>query len=165
VPAVRVLDAACAARPSPAYDHRQHAHGLRVLLVAVALADIVLLVVVRMQPAASFAVGAAGALLLLAGWLFGSLRVTVDRERIRVAFGPGWPARSVAIADVTAVEPVRNRWWWGWGIRLTPTGWMWNVSGLDAVLVTHARGKRLRIGTDDPAGLTQAIREVAGLAG
>ena len=47
------------------------------------------------------------------------------------------------------VEQGRNSWWYGWGIRLTPHGWMWNISGLDAVELTYRNGKKFRIGTDE----------------
>jgi len=43
---------------------------------------------------------------------------------------------------------------------MTPHGWLYNVSGLDAVEVTTKSGKKYRIGTDVPAELEQAIRSV-----
>jgi hypothetical protein len=49
---------------------------------------------------------------------------------------------------------------WGWGIRLTPRGWLFNVSGLDAVELTMTTGKHYRIGTYDPMGLARAIDRV-----
>ncbi len=52
---------------------------------------------------------------------------------------------------------MRNPWYYGWGIRLTPTGWMYNISGLDAVQLQLASGKRFRIGTDEPVQLKSAI--------
>lgn len=147
----------------PPYDHRQRAWWLRLLLAGLGVALLVVLVLIR-GGTTGWLVGSGGVVLLVvAGWVFGSLRVVVSREHLTVAFGPGWPRRRLAIADVTDVERVRNRWWWGWGIRITPTGWMWNLSGLDAVLVTQRSGKRLRIGTDDPAGLSVAVRLAAGL--
>jgi hypothetical protein len=47
--------------------------------------------------------------------------------------------------------------WYGWSIRLTPHGWLYSVSGLAAVELTLQDGKRLRIGTDEPERLCQAI--------
>jgi plasmid stabilization system protein ParE len=51
---------------------------------------------------------------------------------------------------------------YGWGIRLTPSGWMFNVSGLDAVELTLRSGKRFRIGTDDPRDVIQALEKARG---
>ena len=58
------------------------------------------------------------------------------------------------------VTQVRNRWWWGFGIRWTPHGWMWNISGLDAVELTYHNGKKFRIGTDEPEALLEALKVV-----
>ena len=43
------------------------------------------------------------------------------------------------------------------GIRLTRHGWMWNISGLDAVELEYKDGKKFRIGTNQPQKLCQAI--------
>ncbi|MBS1223341.1 MAG: hypothetical protein H6R24_19, partial [Proteobacteria bacterium] len=59
------------------------------------------------------------------------------------------------------VRPVRNSWLYGWGIHRTPHGWLYNVSGWEAVEITLASGKRLRLGTDEPGQLTQVLRAAA----
>lgn len=55
---------------------------------------------------------------------------------------------------------MRNKWWYGWGIRLTPHGWLYNVSGLDAVELHLTGGRKVRLGTAEPAQLSRAINEV-----
>jgi len=89
--------------------------------------------------------------------LFGSLTVTVDEERIEVRFGPGVIRFRIALADVASCRPVRNPWIAGWGIRWIGTGWLFNVSGLDAVELALKNGRMLRIGTDEPTSLCAAI--------
>ncbi|MEJ2284164.1 MAG: hypothetical protein P8X85_11275 [Desulfobacterales bacterium] len=42
---------------------------------------------------------------------------------------------------------------YGRNIRLTPHGWLFNVSGLHAVEIPLRSGKKYRMGTDDPEGL------------
>lgn len=92
-------------------------------------------------------------------YLFHSLTVTVTDRRVKVRFGPGLIRKSFRLKDVQSVTVVRNRWIYGWGIRLTPHGWLYSVSGLDAVELTLAgRGRKVRIGTDQPALLAAAIR-------
>lgn len=98
-------------------------------------------------------------LLLLVGWLFGSLTVAIGGGIINWWFGPGFWKKGVSVADVTSAEAVRNQWWWGWGIRYYGKGWLYNVSGLDAVEITLETGKRIRLGTDEPEALVAAIRE------
>ena len=59
--------------------------------------------------------------------------------------------------QIADARQVRNRWYYGWGIRRVPGAWMFNISGLDAVELTLRSGKRFRLGTDDPQGLVFAI--------
>ena len=48
-------------------------------------------------------------------------------------------------------------WWYGWGIHLTPRGWLYNVGGLDAVELALNNGRTLRIGSDEAAALARAL--------
>ena len=92
--------------------------------------------------------------------LFYGLTVEVNRDIVRLYFGFGIIHRSILRAHITAVTQVRNRLWWGFGIRLTQHGWMWNISGLDAVELTYHNGKKFRIGTDEPEALLEALKVV-----
>ncbi len=145
--------------PAPAvYDHRQRALWVVPLVLGIGASLIAFAAFVPGAPGwTPWFSGALIALLLVVAWLFSSLRVTVGAGRVRAAFGPGWPRWERALADVAGVAAVRNRWWYGWGIRLTPGGWMFNVAGLDAVELTLASGRRFRIGTDEPAALVAAL--------
>ncbi len=105
------------------------------------------------------------AVLLIWIVLFHSLTVEVDNRLVRVRFGPGPISKSVELKDITGVEKVRNRWYYGWGIRRIPRGWLFNVSGLDAVELTLASGKRYRLGTDRPDELYEALRRNIGQPG
>ena len=53
--------------------------------------------------------------------------------------------KKVPLAQIIACEPIRIRWWYGWGIHLTPYGWLYNVSGLDAVAITSRTGPKIRL--------------------
>lgn len=95
--------------------------------------------------------------LMLCG-VFGWLTVQVDREAVRLQFGLGPVRKTIPIERITAVRVVRNPWYWGWGIRLIPGGWMWNVHGLGAVEL-QLDGKRVfRVGTAEPQKLAAAIQ-------
>jgi hypothetical protein len=77
---------------------------------------------------------------------------------VRLAFGLGFPRKTIARADITSHEVVRNSWLLGFGIRWIKGGQMWNVWGLDAVDLALANGKTFRIGTDEPEKLDAALR-------
>jgi hypothetical protein len=88
---------------------------------------------------------------------FSRLTVRVDGAEIRVAFGPGWPRRVFGSHEVVGFRQVRNKWYYGWGVRGIPGGWMYNVWGLDAVELELASGKKFRIGTNEPEELVAAL--------
>jgi len=89
--------------------------------------------------------------------LFASLTVEVDATTVSAWFGPGLIRRTMPLRRVQRVTRVRNRWWYGWGLRLVPGGWLWNVSGLEAVELQLDNGRVWRLGTDDPEGLREAL--------
>jgi len=90
--------------------------------------------------------------------LFYKLRITIDGETLDALFGIGAIRKRVGLAEIVGCEPIRIRWWYGWGIHLTPYGWLYNVSGFDAVAITLRDGRKFALGTDDPHGLVDAIR-------
>jgi hypothetical protein len=91
------------------------------------------------------------------GWAFSSLTVEVSSDELTWYFGPGIWRKSVARSEIESATPARNKWWWGWGIHLTPRGWLYNVSGLDAVEISLRNGKMLRIGSDQAPTLAEAL--------
>jgi len=95
---------------------------------------------------------------------FSRLTTTIDQEAVRAHFDQGWPKREIPLNEISTVDVVRNKWWYGFGARLTPHGWLYNVWGLDAVEITLVSGKAFRIGTDRPDDLAATLRKVASSA-
>ena len=95
---------------------------------------------------------------LTIAFLMGTLTVEVDDVSVRLKFGIGLVRKNFRLDEIASCRPVRNQWWWGWGIRLIPGGWLYNVSGLDAVELGLRNGKTFRIGTDEPKVLSDFIR-------
>ena len=98
-------------------------------------------------------------MLLVCLILFYRLNVTIDDEMLCASFGPGIIRKRVPLADIVSCEPIRIRWWYGWGIHVTPCGWLYNVSGFDAVAITLRDSRKFALGTDDPHGLTAGVRD------
>ena len=98
------------------------------------------------------------ALLVIMAVLFSTLTVEVDDGELRFHFGPGFWRKRIALGEVKAVTPTQSSWWEGWGIRFTPRGMLYNVSGTNAMEIELRSGRRFRIGTDEPEALVQAIR-------
>jgi hypothetical protein len=97
-------------------------------------------------------------ILVVALILFSSLTVTVDNDSIAIRFGPGVIRKTLRLGNVLSCQTVKNSPWYGWGIRLMPNGWLFNVAGLDAVEISMRDGKVHRIGTDEPERLSNAIQ-------
>lgn len=90
---------------------------------------------------------------------FSTLSVIVNKDQINIKFGYGLFKRNFSSNKIVSVKTVKNKWYYGWGIRV----WLWpkiiifNVSGFDAVEIKMNNGKIYRIGTDDPKDLKKAI--------
>jgi hypothetical protein len=97
-------------------------------------------------------------ILLISAIVFSRLTIKVNGEFLEACFTMGLICKKVSLTDIAECEPIRIRWWYGWGIHLTPYGWLYNVSGLDAVVITLRNGRKFALGTDDPQGLVAAIR-------
>lgn len=96
--------------------------------------------------------------LLVVAWLFSSLTIELDDRALVHYFGPGFWRKRVPLADISGVERATSTALEGWGIRITPSGMLYNVAGRDAVEIRLANGRRFRLGTDDPDGLAAALR-------
>ena len=94
---------------------------------------------------------------------FSTLTVEVNASAVRFWFGPGILRRTMPLAAIASAEITIAPWWYGIGIRFTPTGLMYNVAtGRTVDLVFHS-GKRVRIGTDEPEALRDAVRAALAL--
>ena len=99
-------------------------------------------------------------IVLIAPGLFATLTVKVGDRMINIQFGLGVIRKGFLLKDIEAYRTVKNPWYYGWGIRYTPRGWLYNVSGFSAIEIQMKSGKIYRIGTDDPEGLTKALDEI-----
>ena len=89
--------------------------------------------------------------------VFAQLTVEVDERETRLRFGIGLIRKTVPLADILRCDLVRTRIRWGWGLHWTPAGWLYNVSGREAVRLELARDKAVMIGSDEAPALKQAI--------
>ncbi len=105
---------------------------------------------------------AAGAVAVLVLLLFATLTVAIDAVAIQIRMGIGLVRKRYPLAALRTFRVVRNPWYYGWGIRRIPGGWMFNVSGLSAVELRLADGRLVRIGTDEPEALQAALVRAAG---
>lgn len=68
------------------------------------------------------------------------------------------PLLRFALTEVAVAKVTRSNLSEGWGIRITPRGMLYNVSGINAVEIALRSGRRSRLGTDEPEALVGAMR-------
>ena len=143
----------------PLYEHTQAGWPIRIAFVAASVMLIVLAAMPELsqEPAPPLALLAGAAVSAVMGWTWGALTVRVQGEDLHVRFGLGWPRKTVPLAEIAAVEVTRTTFIEGWGLRRTRRGWLYNVSGFDAVLLRLTNGRTLMVGTDEPRRLKTAI--------
>jgi len=91
--------------------------------------------------------------------VFSTLTVTIREDYLYIRFGLSPIRKRVNLHDIESAQAVRNKWYYFLGIRLTPHGWLYAVSGLQAVEIKMKKGNKFRIGTDAPQELGEAIRQ------
>jgi hypothetical protein len=144
------------------YHHKQRLSFIR---MTYSLASAVLAVVVWWSVSGARVIPMIG--LAVAGAVFyaiflSSLTIEVNGKELRWYRGPRpfWPHR-LSLDEIQTVAVVRNRR--GYGLGFPFSGkihgfWLYNVSGFDAVELRLKSGDVYRLGTDDPEGLSAALK-------
>ncbi|MBE0687393.1 MAG: hypothetical protein IH585_15490 [Anaerolineaceae bacterium] len=91
--------------------------------------------------------------------LFWSLTVEVKTNHILVYFGFGVIHKKISLSKIQQVNVVHTPWYYGWGIRPAPHGWMFNVSGFGGVELIFKNNEHFRIGSDEPEHLANEIQK------
>jgi len=137
------------------YQHTQRG----TLILAVTLGLAALFIGLGLTIAAVKSLWISAPILLACAGLFHSLTIEITDRELRWRFGPGLIRNRVPLDEIVSAEPVRTGP--SWGIHWSPrTGWLYNVSGFDAVAVTLRGGKRFALGTDEPQALVARLAEV-----
>jgi hypothetical protein len=137
------------------YQHTQVGY---VIIVGIAAAMVGIGIILANEGSNWIAIAVLGVLAVILV-LFHSLTVLINEEELIVQFGRGAIRKPFKLNEIESVQAIRVPWYYGWGIRATPQGMAFRVSGFDAVHVKLSTGKEYLIGTDVPHELEQAIRQ------
>lgn len=90
---------------------------------------------------------------------FTTLQTRIDETHLHIKFGYGIFQKKFSLSDIVSAKTVKNKWYYGWGIKLWlwPKMWIYSISGFDAVEIQLKKGKVYRIGTDDVEGLAKEL--------
>ena len=144
------------------YEHTQPGEYIRVMLGSCLLffGSIFVLMLALGDKGATIALASIIVMLAVIFILFHSLTVRISPSDISLSFGIGLIRKNFSIADICSVKVVRNRWYNGFGIKKIRSGWLYNVSGLDAIEIQLKNERKYRIGTDQPKELLVAVESV-----
>jgi hypothetical protein len=142
------------ASPVRAYEHTQAG----ILQIIAVLAVIVIIVITTFLFGPQIVPLAVLLLLVIIVLSFATLTVTIGNDAVRIRFGPlGLVRKNWRLSEIVSATPVTSPWYYGYGIRWTPHGPLYNVAGSGAVEILLVSGKKVRIGTDEPEQLAGAI--------
>jgi hypothetical protein len=143
----------------PSYSRTQQA-PLSLIFFGSAIWLFVLAWIAGDQPTQTLVLVVGGILMTLIGLAFHHLNVEDEGDRLAIRFGPRRLFRtSIRYTDIQKVEVGRTLLLDGWGIHWSLRGgWLWNLWGRDCVGIHRRKGK-LRIGTDDAAGLPRFLED------
>jgi hypothetical protein len=99
------------------------------------------------------------AIYAFAVFVFSSLTVAVRPPWLQATFAGGLFRRSVDLTAVKTAAVITVPWYYGWGVRVTPHGLLYSVSGRSAVRVTQSDGRAFTVGSDEPYLLLSAIEQ------
>lgn len=136
------------------YEHTQR--GTVVIVALVSAAGVCLAVSAALSGPPYVAPMVFGVFVVCA-YMFSSLTIQIAGRSLRWHFGPGIFRKEIPLSEIQGVEITETRLIHGWGIHHTPRGWLYNVSGFQAVAIRLRSGKEILLGTDEPERLRAAI--------
>jgi hypothetical protein len=92
---------------------------------------------------------------------FYKLTISIDINSLSFKLGVGLVSKKLKVTDIKSCRPVKNSWLYGIGIKLIPGGWLYNVSGLEAIELSFKnRNSKIRIGTNQPEEIANLINKL-----
>lgn len=87
------------------------------------------------------------------------LRVSIEDKKLTLSYGIGLFKKRFDLSDVNNVSIVRNKWYCGWGVRISSEGTIYNISGFEGVKIDFRSGVSIVVGTNKPLELYQALKK------
>ena len=99
--------------------------------------------------------------LLLAS--FYSFTIQIADGKLNFWFGFGAGRKSFPIAEIRSVEIVKNPWYYLWGIKSIPGGWLYSIAPGGRVIELLFKDNRvIQLGTNRPEEVKRSLDEAIG---
>lgn len=138
------------------YRHTQYGALMFAVLLLVAILVAVVAVEIISQGRSTAAVTMIF-VYLLGVVMFYSSTVEVSGRQVRFWFGIGLVRRNIPLDTIQAVREVVNPWYYFWGIKSIPGGWLYAIAPGPAVEIKLMDGKVIHLGSNQTRELKEAI--------
>ena len=99
-------------------------------------------------------------LFLLCLACFNKITITITKTTLSFSMGIGLIKKTYQLSDIKSCTPIKNNIINGWGIRRILGGWLYNVSGFQAIeLQFKNENKIIRIGTNKPDEVVAEVKK------
>ena len=89
--------------------------------------------------------------------LFYSFTVEISEEKLKFWFGIGVIRKSYSLSEIQSTQKVVNPWYYFWGVKSIPGGWLFAITPGAAVEIILKNGKIVQLGTNQPKLLKKTI--------
>ena len=92
---------------------------------------------------------------------FYSFTIQIVAGELTFWFGFGVGKKSFAINEIRSIEIVKTPWYYFWGIKSIPGGWLYSIApGGEALELVFMDGKKIHLGTNRAAEIKKRIETV-----
>ena len=139
-------------------EHYRHTQVGYLIIVVIAAVMVAIGIILANNSISWIAIGVL-IVIAIALVLFSSLTVIIREDELEARFGPGLVHKRFKLSEIESCQVVKIPCYYGWGMRYTPHGKLFRVSGFQAIEIKLRNGKRFNIGTDVPQELETAIQQ------
>ena len=94
---------------------------------------------------------------------FYSFTIQIADGKLNFWFGFGVGGKSFPIEGIRSVETVKNPWYYFWGIKSIPGGWLYSITpGGRAIEMIFKDNRKIHLGTNRPEEIKQRLDKAIG---
>ena len=139
-------------------EYRHTQFGALTIIILLLVGLLVAPVVVSMTDDGQLVgAGVTVALFLLGLAMFYALTIQVSEGKLKFWFGIGLISKTYVLDEIESTREVKDPWYYFWGIKSIPGGWLYAIAPGEALEFEFKDGKIVHLGTNQSKKLKQAI--------
>jgi hypothetical protein len=89
--------------------------------------------------------------------MFYALTVHVSAGKLKFWFGIGLIRKTYPFAEIQSTRALKDPWYYFWGIKTIPGGWLYAAAPGEALEIVLQDGKIIHVGTNQSKQLKEAL--------